>query len=133
MRQAKPMPMPARVVRASELGASAAADADLVAAAAEPGYANGCRPGREDCRSVERVISPDSPLYAAALGIAEPQHGTEPTNPLNGPYGPFQRWSEHDPITAYPKSTVGKLFFSLPAGNFVCSASVINRNTLITA
>jgi V8-like Glu-specific endopeptidase len=133
MRRAKPMPTPARVIRSSELTTSSAADEDLAAAGAEPGYANGCRPGAANCRSVERVISPDSPLYAAAMGSAQPQHGAKPANPLNGPYGPFQRWSEHDPITSYPKSTVGKLFFSLPAGNFVCSASVINRNTLITA
>ena len=135
MRAAKPMPTPARVVSASALLAdSSSVDEGLAAAGAEPGFANGCRPGAVNCSSVERVISPDSAAYAAMLGIAQPQHGAKPANPLNGPYGPFQRWSEHDSITAYPKSTIGKLFFTLPGqGNFVCSASVINRNTLITA
>ena len=96
MRQAKPMPTPARVIRASELAASSALDDGLAAAGAEPGYANGCRPGAENCRSVEHVISPDNALYAEMIGLAQPQHGAKPTNPLNGPYGPFQRWSEHE-------------------------------------
>jgi V8-like Glu-specific endopeptidase len=132
MRQAKAMPMPSRVVRSNELSASSGVDESLAAAGATPGYATGCKPGALNCESVERVISVDSPLYALATG--QPQHGAKPINPRNGPYGPFQRWSEHDPITTYPKSTVGKLFFTLPGqGNFVCSASVINRNTVITA
>jgi V8-like Glu-specific endopeptidase len=133
MRKAKPMPMPSRVVRASELTATSGID-EILAAGAEPGYATGCKPPADNCQSKEHAISPNSPLYDAAIGLAQPQHGTKPANPRNGPYGPFQRWSEHDPITTYPKSTIGKLFFTLPGvGNFVCSASVINRNTVITA
>src|SRR5262249_32996879 len=97
MRQAKPMPTPARVVRASELTASSALDDGLAAAGAEPGYAAGCRPGATNCNSVEHVLSPDSAKYAEMLGqLAQPQHGAKPANPRNGPYGPFQRWSEHD-------------------------------------
>src|SRR4029453_3971775 len=107
MREAKPMPTPARVVRASELLADSVDDG-LAAAGAEPGFANGCRPGAANCRSVERIVSPDSAAYAAMLGLAQPQHGAKPANPLNGPYGPFQRWSEHDSITAYPKPTIAK-------------------------
>jgi V8-like Glu-specific endopeptidase len=133
MRAAKEMPMPARVVSASQLSASSGID-EVLAAGAEPGYATGCKPPADNCNSHERNISRDSPLYDMAIGLAEPQHGTKPSNPRNGPYGPFQRWSEHDPITTFPKSTIGKLFFTLPGvGNFVCSASVINRNTVITA
>ena len=134
MRNAREMPMPTRVLRANELAASSGID-EIAAAGAEPGYATGCKPPADHCQGRERTISRDSPLYALATGsLAEPQHGTKPTNPRLGPYGPFQRWTEHDPITAFPKSTVGKLFFTLPGvGNFVCSASVINRNTVITA
>jgi len=76
MRAAKPMPTPARVVSASALLAdSSSVDEGLAAAGAEPGFANGCRPGAVNCSSVERVISPDSAAYAAMLGIAQPQHG----------------------------------------------------------
>jgi V8-like Glu-specific endopeptidase len=133
MRAAKEMPMPTRIVSASQMSASSGID-EVLAAGAEPGYATGCKPPADNCQSHEKTISRDSPLYDMAAGLAEPQHGTKPTNPRNGPYGPFQRWSEHDPITAFPKSTIGKLFFTLPGvGNFVCSASVINRNTVITA
>lgn len=133
MRSAKAMPLPSRVVRASELAATSGVD-EVLAAGAEPGYATGCKPPADNCQSSEHAISPDSSLHAAALGLALPQHGAKPVNPLNGPYGPFQRWSEHDSITVFPKSTIGKLFFTLPGvGNFVCSASVINRNTVVTA
>jgi V8-like Glu-specific endopeptidase len=54
-------------------------------------------------------------------------------NPKNGPYGPFQRWREAPPIAAYPKSTIGKLFFTLAGNNYVCSGSAIGRSTVLTA
>jgi len=133
MRTAKEMQLPTRVISASQLSASSGID-EVAVSGADPGYATGCKPPADNCQSREQSISRDSPLYAVATGLGQPQHGTKPTNPRNGPYGPFQRWSEHDPITAFPKSTIGKLFFTLPGvGNFVCSASVINRNTVITA
>jgi V8-like Glu-specific endopeptidase len=133
MKTAREMPMPTKVISAAQLMSMDEADSDLIASGASPGYANGCRPGAAGCESVERSVAPGTSLYAVASG-AMPQHGTKPTNPLTGPYGPFQRWTEHEPITAYPKSTVGKLFFTMPGvGNFVCSASVVNRSTVITA
>ena len=69
------------------------------------------------------------------LQFGEPQHGTKPTDPLNGPYGPFQRHTLIGKFTAYPASTIGKLFFTLNGGNFVCSASVIGTdvNEIVTA
>ncbi len=132
MRSAKAMPTPTRVVSASELTATFETDRELMAAGAGPGYANGCPPNDGDCASVERTLPPGTSLYEASL--AAPQHGAKPANPQTGPYGPFQRWTEHDPINKAPKSTIGKLFFTIPGqGNFVCSGSVINRNTVITA
>jgi len=109
-----------------------------------PGYAPGWKPGRhaqaQPAADVEYIITPDHPLWNLATGgvadedgYAQPQHGSKPSNPRTGPYGPFQRWTEFDSITVYPKSTHGKLFFSLNGSNFVCSATVIHRNTLITA
>jgi len=65
--------------------------------------------------------------------IAEPQHGTKPSDPLNGSYGPFQRWSLRGTYNAYPARTVGKLFFTLNGGSFVCSASTYGQNTVVTA
>jgi hypothetical protein len=59
--------------------------------------------------------------------------GTPPTNPLSGPYGPFQRQSMQGAYVNFPLSVLGKLFFSIGASNFVCSATVIFRSTVATA
>jgi V8-like Glu-specific endopeptidase len=60
-------------------------------------------------------------------------HGAVPADPRTGPYGPFQRWREARPITSFPKSTIGKLFFTLNGQDFTCTATVIGRSTLLTA
>jgi V8-like Glu-specific endopeptidase len=102
---------------------------------AVPGYVQGCR-NASNCNPTPRTLSSKDASFSersAPGDLLQPMHGTKPTNPQTGPYGPFQRWREASPITAYPKSTIGKLFFSLGTSNFVCSASVIGRSTLITA
>jgi V8-like Glu-specific endopeptidase len=133
MANAKPMPTPTVTVDALSLAFPAVSEesSDL----AVPGYVPGCRPNASNCSPVARTLSSQDALSSesAAPGDWISMHGTKPTNPRTGPYGPFQRWREASPITAYPKSTVGKLFFSLNGQNFVCSASVIGRSTLITA
>ena len=60
-------------------------------------------------------------------------YGAAPTNPKDGPYGPFQRWTMQGKYQTWPRSIHGKLFFSLGSSNFVCSASVIGRNVIATA
>jgi V8-like Glu-specific endopeptidase len=103
---------------------------------AVPGYVRGCRPNASTCDPEPRTLSSDDASFSergAPGDLLQPMHGTKPTNPHTGPYGPFQRWREASLITAYPKSTIGKLFFTLNGQNFVCSASVIGRSTLITA
>jgi hypothetical protein len=51
-----------------------------------------------------------------------------------GNYSPFQRYTHFGNYFTYPVSTVGKMFFVIPGqGNFVCSGSVIARNTIATA
>lgn len=60
--------------------------------------------------------------------------GTAPSNPLSGPYAPFQRWTWYQNYTRQATATIGKLFFTkATGGNFVCSASVIGRSTIATA
>lgn len=59
--------------------------------------------------------------------------GSPPSDPLNGPYAPFQRRSLLGRYLNYPRSVIGKYYFTLNGGNYVCSASVIHRNTLATA
>jgi V8-like Glu-specific endopeptidase len=104
-----------------------------------PGYAPGWKPGRRRQPEADEThtITRDDPLWGIATGEtaegAQPQHGSKPSNPRTGPYGPFQRWRDFTSRTGYPTSTLGKLFFTLNGINYVCSASVIHRNTLITA
>jgi V8-like Glu-specific endopeptidase len=67
-------------------------------------------------------------------GLFNPQaFGVPPNDPLNGPYGPFQRYAMQGTYLNFPRSLPGKLFFSLGTQNFVCSASPINRSTIATA
>ncbi len=134
MASAKPMPTPTVTVTSFSLAfPPASQEGDELAV---PGYVPGCPPNASNCSPVARTLSSQDAFSSESTApgdLLQPMHGTKPINPLSGPYGPFQRWREASPITAYPKSTVGKLFFTLPIGNRVCSASVIGRSTLITA
>jgi V8-like Glu-specific endopeptidase len=134
MANAEPMPMPTVTVDSRSLAFPPAGDESGEPAAL--GYAPGCRPDASNCDNAPRTLfSQDA--FSSERGAygdqMQPMDGTKPTNPRDGPYGPFQRWREADPITAYPKSTIGKLFFTLSGRDRVCSASVIGRSTLITA
>lgn len=65
-----------------------------------------------------------------------PEEGIEPQDA--GTFGADFTSSRLVPATqgtakAYPYRTVGKLFFTTPSGNSVCSASVIQRRILATA
>jgi len=62
--------------------------------------------------------------------------GSEPTDPLNGPYAPFQRWTWYGNYAAQKTQTIGKLFFDTDGDSIrdsSCSASVIGLRTIITA
>lgn len=67
--------------------------------------------------------------------LAQPQHtGALPTNPKDGPYGPFQRWTHFGNYLAFPRSVIGKLFVTIPGfGPGVCSATVTGLNMVLTA
>ena len=134
---AKPMPVPVVVLDASAAAEAVSAQEEATPALALPGFAPGWRPGTAAHREVKYYIPEGHPMYPTSASADDgflPQHGPAPANPRNGPYGPFQRYTEFDPITNYPQSTHGKYFFTLPGrGNFVCSATVINRSTVITA
>ncbi|MBW8830071.1 MAG: hypothetical protein JF606_11655 [Burkholderiales bacterium] len=103
---------------------------------AVPGYVQGCPPNAAHCDTSPKTLSNDALISLSlqpAGDLLLPMHGAKPVNPLSGPYGPFQRWREAESIASYPKSTIGKLFFTLDGSNWVCSASVIGASTLITA
>lgn len=131
---AKPMPTPVVPVSAASLSTAPIVQETLEVA--DPGFVPGCKPTAKNCDPRPRKLLMQSGLASATQSfgdLMQPMHGDKPINPKDGPYGPFQRWREAESITAYPKSTVGKLFFSLGGQNWVCSASVIGRSTLITA
>lgn len=132
MAEAVPMPLPTYIVDVAAQGDSGAVQQGELGAA---GYAVGCNPKKAadgSCNGAVRSFGADTSAEADAS--AQPMHGTKPTtNPKNGPYGPFSRMTSQDAITTYPRSPIGKLFFTLNAKNYVCSASVIGRSTVATA
>lgn len=67
--------------------------------------------------------------------VAPQTFGSPPANPTDYPnYGKFARWTWYGNYLTYPTSTIGKLFFTKPGvGDFVCSATVVNRSTIVTA
>ena len=127
MAEAQPMPTPGVVVDVND---PALAEAPLVEAS--PGYSLGWMPG-DGPQPDPRIGYTLSAEEAAALSAPAPQHGTMPTNPKDGPYGPFQRWTWFGAYVKPPVSTVGRLYFSLNGGSFVCSATAAARNMIITA
>jgi hypothetical protein len=137
MAAARPMPTPLVVL---DSAAAAEATSAVEVAAPElalPGFAPGWHPRMRPHRDVRYFIPRGHPMYPVTASTEDgfqPQYGPAPANPKDGPYGPFQRYTEFDPIISYPQSTHGKLFFTLPGlGNFVCSATVVHRNTVFTA
>jgi V8-like Glu-specific endopeptidase len=91
---------------------------------------NGWRPGDPPYVAKVRTLTP-----AKAREVAEsPQtFGSAPTDPLNGPYGPFQRWTMEGNYLPTYRGIHGKLFFTMGGTDRVCSATVIGRSTIATA
>lgn len=102
------------------------------APAGVPGFARGATPAMANARSPAIGAVTEFPDYTIT-GLAM-DYGSAPSDPKLGPYGPFQRFGQAGRYTGYPISTVGKYFFTIPgAGNYVCSATAINRSTIVTA
>lgn len=120
---AQPMPIPA-VVTTESASPSAAP-----VITGSPGVVNGHLPGGgpyiPNARAFQREVQE---------AAATPQSwGTAPTNPLTGPYGPFQRWTMEGNYLGGWRGVHGKLFFNLGGSGYVCSATVIGRSTIATA
>lgn len=123
MQSAEPREIPAAVTTES---ASRTAAPVLTG---PPGMVNGHPPGGGVYTPKVRVFEPGG---RQAEGTPQ-SWGTAPINPLNGPYGPFQRWTMEGNYLGGMRGIHGKLFFTLGAGNYVCSATVIGRSTVATA
>lgn len=132
MRTATPMPVAGR--RAAGPGTSPTSSEN-----GSPRGPFGFAPGW-DPESGSPQPSPNASFQSTS---AQPQTSppfSPPANPTDfGNYSPFQRWTKDGKYTSYPTSTIGKLFFSQDhdgngsVSNFVCSASVIEKNTIATA
>ena len=126
MAAAQPMPQPTMIVKAG------AAPMAAPMALGEPGVMDGNPPGGGPWVPNARTLS-RAEAQALAAPIAPMDYGVAPTNPLVGPWGPFQRWAMEGNYLPYPRSIHGKLFFNIGTSGFVCSATVINRSTIATA
>jgi V8-like Glu-specific endopeptidase len=116
--------------------AFAAQSPSVAAPIGTPGFSAGASPAMAQANSPMIGQSALFPAYTA-----QPlDFGSAPSNPRDGPYGPFQRFGQAGAYVQYPISTVGKLFFNIPANNagitpgaYVCSGTAINRSTIVTA
>jgi V8-like Glu-specific endopeptidase len=138
MEKAIPMPLPVVEMPADRGDPSVISVEKSLQDIGQPGYAPGWAPGSglpQPDPTVTYIITEQDPRYQTASDGADFQtYGSAPSNPLNGPYSPFQRWSHYQNYTKQATATIGKLFFTKPGiGNYVCSASVIGQRTICTA
>ena len=124
---AQPMPMPTWIITST---VQQPIDQDIEYGV--PTTINGHPPGGGEY--TPHVQTFPSSGGGAQAGGGPQAFGPGPSNPTDyANYGKFQRWTMHGKYRTWPRSIHGKLFFSLGAGNFVCSATVTNRSTIITA
>jgi len=91
------------------------------------------RPPKEDDLAPLTEESNEYILDLQASDILPLTYGTAPTNPKDGPYGPFQRWTMQGRYDVWPRFIHGVLFFSRGGLNYRCSATVIGRSVIATA
>jgi V8-like Glu-specific endopeptidase len=123
MASAQAMPIPTRLITDS------AAPGGEVVTFGDPGFVNGWIPGGAAYVEQRQTFSsahPQSMMAPQTFGVA-------PTNPRDGPYGPFQRWTMEGSYNPAWRAIHGKLFFTLSGLNYVCSGTVINRSVVATA
>ena len=93
---AKPFPTPMVEMPANGIS-SVAYERSYEAETALPGFAPGWVPGSGPMPdpTVGYTINEGHSLYEMATGDVSPtpKHGSVPTNPLSGPYPPYQRWT----------------------------------------
>ncbi|MBV8360595.1 MAG: hypothetical protein JO189_22075 [Deltaproteobacteria bacterium] len=93
-----------------------------------PGFVGGSRPGKSGSQDLK--LTPQSLLDESIRESALPL--SEPPALADGPYpGPNDTFEYFPRYTRYPISTIGKLFFSEPSGEFVCSAAVVGGGSAL--
>ncbi|MGF1615707.1 MAG: trypsin-like serine peptidase [Gammaproteobacteria bacterium] len=119
-------------------GARSAAQQQQEEERGNAGYAPGWEPSGEELQPEPdwfyEITPPGDPSYSVPQADSVARHGSPPQAPDDyGRYAPFQRWSWFGDYLQYPVSTVGKLFYRQNGQDRVCTASVIQRNTIATA
>ena len=132
MSEAIPMPVPEYEMPSGASSAAMVAAENGSAAELVPYVSAGWLPGSgpQPDPTVGYAITPD---LDAGVGPDFQAYGSPPTDPLNGPYAPFQRWTHYQNYTRQATATIGKLFFTDGTYDYVCSASVISQRTIATA
>lgn len=132
MRTARPQPLPTEIITEQSLISPQYREpVDLGAPAIMPAWSSESdepQPTPDDLI----ILDPES-LDPGASVDQEATYGVAPSNPLTGPYGPFQRWTMHGKYQVWPRFIHGKLFFSKGGENYVCSGSVIGPSLVATA
>ncbi len=131
MAAARPMPSPTRIDGLSSDIESVSTPTPVSESVWLPGW--NPNSGRPQPTLADMVTVKNGSI---TQGLAQPQfasYGTAPTNPKDGPYGPFQRRSLMGKYVNFPRSILGKLFFTLNGTNYVCSGTVVSGSTVLTA
>lgn len=128
MRAAQPMPTPG--VATDSTARKAAIPASPLPSGPR-GVAYGWKPGPAPAVQKVRIFN-DAAVPAQEMA-APLYFGTAPTNPKDGPYGPFSREGMQGTYLNYPRTLHGRYFFTLNGSNYSCSATVIGGSTIATA
>lgn len=131
MAGAIPMPVPNVDMPAGADSASSLTAEKSLVEVGEPGFAPAWSPNSGQPQPDPMASYTLDEL--ADMADAAPMQGSPPTNPLNGPYAPFQRWTWYGSYVRQDTQMLGKLFFTIDSVDYVCTASVIGQGTIATA
>ena len=137
LKAAQPLPLPEYVMPP---GAAVSPQTQSLPAGAVPGYSEGWVPQsglpQPDPMNAHTLVQ-DNLIAQLGGNGSEPQtFSVAPTNPLNGPYAPFQRWTWFGNYVAQETQMVGILFIDTDNNGSLdswCTASTIGTETIATA
>lgn len=132
-----PLPLLKREMPTGYRSLAAAASKNLPANIS-PTFTSGWLPGTgpQPDPSEVHTLSKDQAAKLNMGGSDFKVYGSAPTNPLNGPYAPFQRWTWYQNYTRQATATIGKLFIDRDGDGIYdgsCTATVIGQRTIATA
>src|SRR3972149_580721 len=110
LQNVEPLPLPEVVM---PQGAAVIPQSQMLPADALPGYAPAWDPQsglpQPDPRVTYTIAEENPPDQLASGGFEWQTFGLAPTNPLSGPYAPFQRWTYYGSYAAQDTQVIGRL------------------------